>query len=437
MERTMNMKNKIAASHIGSSFFFLLIFLSSCSLFSQTLTKEQERTAKKVVSKQFGIAYENRVENLGLGTFCNASGEIYYNPDGFNYLFRVHADSLERLDHSVFHCSNSGRFLFSFKNIVYALGGYGFFTTNNNLIFFNNQSREWLYEPTSGEVPPNILGIAFKSGNNIYSFNNFKCGNNVEADIYDPFAYSLDLESMKWQRFDPITEIPRLFGSVYYTRDYVFFLGSPMSLIIYCSEKQYVLISNDKYNLSPGSYITSIDENYVFINSFDDNAIPLEVKFDLNEVWQQNLKNVKILNFGKSETKKADSIFFWPFIFIPLLLILASAIIYLKYRKKKQAPEFIEKNIILVEDKNDRTIDVQEEVQYIQSHLVTAIKNAKKSILTSDELDELLNISHLEPDSRKLRRFRLLKELSKSHPFMISRVKDNDDKRRFHYKVIV
>ena len=242
---------------------------------------------------------------------------------------------------------------------------------------------------------------------------------------------------MKWQRFDPITEIPRLFGSDYYTRDYVFFYGAPMSLIIYCSEKQYVLISNDKYNLSPGSYITSIDENYVFINSFDDNAIPLEVKLDLNEVWQQNLKNVKILNFEKSETKKADSIFFWPFIFIPLLLILASAIIYLKYRKKKQAPEFIEKNIILVEDKNDRTIDVQEEVQYIQSHLVTAIKNAKKSILTSDELDELLNISHLEPDSRKLRRFRLLKELSKSHPFMISRVKDNDDKRRFHYKVIV
>ena len=60
-----------------------------------------------------------------------------------------------------------------------------------------------------------------------------------------------------------------------------------------------------------------------------------------------------------------------------------------------------------------------------------------KSVLTIDELDELLNITHLEPDSRKLRRFRLLKELSKSHPFMISRVKDKDDKRRFNYKVIV
>ena len=431
------MKNKISASHIRPSFFLFLIFLSSCSLFSQTLTKEQEKTAKKNISKQFGIAYEQKVQNLGLGTFCNAGGDIYYNPDGFNYLFRIHADSLERIDHSSFHSSNNGRFLFSFKNMVYALGGYGFFTTNNNLIFFNNQSREWLYEPTSGEVPPNILGIAFKSGNNIYSFNNLKCGNNVEADIYDPFAYSLDLESMKWQRFDPITEIPRLFGMAYYTRDYVFYHAAFISLLIYSSEKQYVLISNDKYNLSPGSYITSIDENYVFINSFDDNAMPLEVKLDLNKVWQQNLKNVKILNFEKSETKKADSIFFWPFIFIPLLLILASAIIYLKYRKKKQALQFIEKNNIFVEVKKDRSIDVQEEVQYIQSHLVTAIKNAKKSILTSDELDELLNITHLEPDSRKLRRFRLLKELSKDHPFLISRVKDNDDKRRFHYKVIV
>jgi hypothetical protein len=47
-----------------------------------------------------------------------------------------------------------------------------------------------------------------------------------------------------------------------------------------------------------------------------------------------------------------------------------------------------------------------------------------------DEMDKILNISHLEGDSRKLRRHRLLKDFPEG---MITRNKAENDKRRFTF----
>ena len=54
----------------------------------------------------------------------------------------------------------------------------------------------------------------------------------------------------------------------------------------------------------------------------------------------------------------------------------------------------------------------------------------KSEELSWEEMDKILNISHLEGDSRKLRRHRLLKDFPKG---MITRRKDDKDKRRFIY----
>jgi hypothetical protein len=61
--------------------------------------------------------------------------------------------------------------------------------------------------------------------------------------------------------------------------------------------------------------------------------------------------------------------------------------------------------------------------------------SANKTTFDIDELDTLLEISHMEFDSRKLKRHRLLSDLEKTNPGLIQRQKDETDKRRFIYSI--
>ena len=122
--------------------------------------------------------------------------DTFYNPDGFYYIFQLKGDSAIRLDNSSYHGANFNRYLFSWQNQMYHLGGYGFFNTHNNLICFNRNTREWNKINTTGNGPDFIKGITFINGQYVYSFNNFKGGNNVCKDVLDSNLYVLDLTNI-------------------------------------------------------------------------------------------------------------------------------------------------------------------------------------------------------------------------------------------------
>ena len=66
----------------------------------------------------------------------------------------------------------------------------------------------------------------------------------------------------------------------------------------------------------------------------------------------------------------------------------------------------------------------------IQQQLAKRLLDASKTELTIEEIDDLLEISHLIGDSRKLRRHRILKTFPDG---AISRNKSNIDRRSFTY----
>ena len=70
---------------------------------------------------------------------------------------------------------------------------------------------------------------------------------------------------------------------------------------------------------------------------------------------------------------------------------------------------------------------------YSELHL--KLISIQKTTLTIEELDEIFEIVHLEPDSKKLKRTRLINELNVSKPNFIERERDESDKRRYLYKV--
>ena len=56
-------------------------------------------------------------------------------------------------------------------------------------------------------------------------------------------------------------------------------------------------------------------------------------------------------------------------------------------------------------------------------------------ILNTEELDELLGIEHMDIDSKKFKRNRMINEMNQRHSDFIIRIKDDTDKRRYLYQV--
>lgn len=405
--------------------YILLIWMlcvGSTQLHGQILSPKQELAVKKTITDQFGVAASEPFQcNLGASNLCVTGGDTLYNPAGYNYVFHLAGDTLVRLDHSLFHGNNGRRFLFAHKQKLYALGGYGFFTTNNHLLYFNRKSREWCYEPTRGEAPPHILGITFKSGGGVYSFNNYRSGNNAEPDAYDKGAYRLDLESMTWKKISGEAEISGLQGECYYATDYVFFHGRNRSALILCSEKKFVLLQNDACGLAPNAYVEAIDGNVIYIRKFDNTGKPDSLRMDLSKMWQQHGREVKVLFDGPA---KPSAGFAW-MAALAGSIVAGGGILLLRLKKKRGAEAA----------GGGEGYEVQENSPVTRSELLTLVLNSQKRLLSTDELDELLKISHLEADSRKLRRHRLLSEIQKEFPGLIERVKDSGDRRRFMYRI--
>jgi uncharacterized LabA/DUF88 family protein len=70
-----------------------------------------------------------------------------------------------------------------------------------------------------------------------------------------------------------------------------------------------------------------------------------------------------------------------------------------------------------------------------QTPLIQRIILHNSKTLTTEELDQLLGIDHMELESRKAKRHRILAQIDVASPGLINRIKDESDKRRFVYFV--
>lgn len=411
---------------------FLLLF--SFPIFSQILSKKQETAIRNTIAAQFGESHAlSYMLHVGTGNFQYLNGDTLFNPHGFHYVFRLTADTLERLDHSVFHGSDNNRFLFTHHNNLYALGGYGYFTTNNHLKYFNAKLKEWCFVKTKGTVPPFILGPAYKQGNFIYSFNNFKSGNNVEPDSLDANDYRLDLETMQWQRVISNMENHAFFSKpqFIYTKDYLVLLKDLKTMVIAPHLNKYIVISNEDFGIGTLSKLNLVDENKCTFNRFNEirssNAV-----LDFDNIWKANTTKAKDIVWKVHEPSNTNALF----MIIMACIIVASTMGIYRYVKRKPKPNL--SNVTEAEEPKELILQpIQAKVESHTDHkelkrIAQLFIDLNVSEINWDEMDKILNISHLEGDSRKLRRHRLLKDFPEG---MITRNKAEIDKRRFMYLI--
>jgi len=400
-----------------------LIVVSANLINAQTITEKQQKIIKATVAKQFGevsntLNFDNEINNI-----CTIGIDTFYNRGGFYYLFKLKGDSAIRLDRSSYHGANFNSYFFSWQNTIYLLGGYGFFTTHNNLISFNENKREWAKVNTGGNGPEFIHGISFRNNNKIYSFNNFKAGNNVSKDILDSNLYVLDLLAMQWQKYKmPIVDLI-VISNVVSTADYFWYQNDHLTILINKKEIKFEIIENEKLNLTRNNNFINFKDNLLlFEESNPIKSYRKITQLNLDSVWLVYIKSSSALYKPNQNTTIQPSNGISPLWFlisiIPLILIL------IIYRGKTKVTANKIKPIELDQIQNN-----QLEI------LALKITKLNKGILNMEELDNVLDITHLEAESRKLRRFRRLGELNQLQPGFIIRVKDEEDKRRFLYQI--
>ena len=412
----------------------ILIYLPF-GYFSQILTKKQESAIKNTIANQFGEQFAKNINlNLGSTNFQNLAGDPLFNPNGFNYVFKLTSDTLLRLDQSIFHGSDNNRFLFSYNNKLYALGGYGHFTTNNNLKQFNFTNHEWQFVTCQGETPPFILGPAYIYGKYLYSFNNFKSGNNIVKDKFDTNAYRLNLETKQWQRvYNSFlrNHVAERHG-IHYGNDYLFLLYNLNSILINVKLNKFCVINNEDFNVGLYNKLKKVDMDTLFFEPFtntNDNPIILNI----NQIWQSHAKHSKAINWELQLAQEPHNPYKKMLLASIVFSIVLVILLVLLLKKNKSILQLTLKQNNSEPDLDETVKDVDQIIENnIQKKVVENFLNSQKTELSVEELDELLEISHLTDDSRRLRRHRMLIDFPEG---FINRTKSNADKRSFIYKL--
>ncbi len=396
--------------------FFIFTSLSF-SLNASLLTLNQKNTIAAQINKFIDSERGSAYYYLSCGDVltCIINNDTFYNPTGFHYIYHLKNGEAIRKDHSPYHGHNFRRNLFVYKNDIYLLGGYGFFETNNNLEKFSFKTKEWDFVPITGEKPPFIRGTYLQKEELIYCFANKKSGNNMEPDIYDEHIYKLNMASRNWTRFENINaDLKNIKDPTeVYLKDYVLMIYSGFTNIINKKTFEYIKISNDDLNLT---YVNIRDKEIIadenkFTCTYSgaiDNQY-LKITNDVDQLWKTHYKRAKPLVLEPNFFQSYSS---YLMVFVFFAIIITLIWYYRLY------------NIIIPSKKADALYP-----------FINRFTEIGKNKISLDELDEIFAINHMEAESKKSKRHRMLKNMEQKYPGFILREKDELDRRKFSYNL--
>jgi len=385
-----------------------LIFLPNTSIAQRLSLKQQlliEKTLEPILQEEAG----KHELLMGKGAFVQLGQDTLLNIHGLRYLFKITGDTVIRLDKSVYHGSNYYRYLFEYNGQIFTMGGYGQFVTNNNLESFNFDNKEWYLVKTTGQKPSYIKGCVIRVKDQLYLFSNSLSGNSIEENISDPYFYQLDLPSLTWKRFPIVQSELQNFQAeiILYTTDYIVVLDNRNAMLIHPQTLEFIQVTQEELGIKTSYQNISVDNNSLFFSN------------DIHHPSNENLPGVSMVTFWNNHKSKAKKINLNPTYFqqypkemlisilLGFVLLVFAIVIFLKNRikRKKQTP------------------------------LIQRIIRHNSKTLTTEELDQLLGIDHMELESRKAKRHRILAQIEVASPGLIHRIKDESDKRRFVYFV--
>jgi hypothetical protein len=359
---------------------------------------------------------------------------FFLNPHGTHYLFAYTKswNEFRRIDRSIFHGHNFGRNLFTYKGDIYCFGGYGFWHSHSKLIKFNRKNREWDLMKIKGDVPDIFSSIGVLMGDSfmIYGIRNvdgFQVLNDTKSSLY--FINMKTLHSVAYDyKIKTEAVIQKNVINSQFSR-YAIVAQSGMIDRIVDKQNGKIYKNYSGPNLfgeEEFRYRSGKDSNYIF--SVGDEMITYNRRGEVNRFnIQEFLKlyfneEAEIGDFLPLEQGKGwgFNIEYLLYFVIVFLLIFIVYFMFLYYRGT---------GLINRRTLNDYTSLVDQKFDF------SSIRTLSNGDYTEQEIDMAMQIFHLRPLVRNLKRSQMLFELNEMYPGYVIKIPHPKKKDQFKYRV--
>ena len=388
--------------------------------FNQYLTEDMLKGLDQISSKPDGVF-----------TIFIDKNQIIANRNGYLNVYKWEKEKWIDLYKGNFGGHNFGRFCFLYKEELYAYGGYGYWHFNSSLIKFNESAGGWDFITSVDQfdriVEPlfNIIDDQLYITGGYFSINDKITPNNKTAII------NLN-DNKQYIKSNPIK-----LDSSYKESDYsALFRGAINNLAfldVWSPNIRYLLIHNFKngqYYLRDilfNDWIT-VPLTYIDGQQFIITDHKNKLKFITEEILMKGAFPVGIEQEPQNITTSKKLLTITSVISVLILIIVIGI-----YKKKKS-----NKNI-QIESLATDVLSEQSEGEHIIK-IIGGLKIAEGTLVTPDQLDQLLEIEDLETDSKRARRSQMIKSINKFTAEkmgyeLVHRLKDEKDKRYINYQI--
>ncbi|MCL9981164.1 MAG: hypothetical protein NBV77_06925 [Bacteroidia bacterium] len=359
---------------------------------------------------------------------------FFLNPHGTHYLFAYTKswNEFRRLDRSIFHGHNFGRNLFTYKGEIYAFGGYGFWHSHSKLIKFNRKNREWDLMKIKGEVPDIFSSIGVLMGDSfmVYGIRNvdgFQVLNDTKSRLY--FINMKTLNSVAYNhKINTEVVIQKNVINSQFSRYAIVAQSGMIDRIvdkqngkIYKNYSGPNLFGEEEFRYRSGkdsNYIFSVgDELITYSRSGEVNRFNIQefLKLYFNE--EAEIGQILPLESGKRWGLNIEYLLYFIIVF---LLIFIVYFMFLYYRGT---------GLINRRTLNDYTSLVDQKFDF------SSIRTLSNGDYTEQEIDMAMQIFHLRPLVRNLKRSQMLFELNEMYPGYVIKIPHPKKKDQFKYRV--
>lgn len=339
----------------------------------------------------------------------------YLNPNGTLHLFEiVFKDStiVSKLSTSKYHGSTFQRQLFYHNDKIYSFGGVGLFNSFGKLIEFDFNKGEWFLKKINN-LPTQLNGVISSwlyEDNLFVLFNLLSDDNNYSFGAIDLKSSNYN-EEFQFQDDSPLAlTIPRALLGYSQSKYSIFqkhIRDSKCEIKVFNNETGELTQNTffkDRKSINGISYAYIIDSMMYYRNN---NSVLDSFNISKTKNYlSRNFPDLYLSRYNSSINPKRIL-----YLTIGLVIILVMSFFTFLSVKKSSSGNLVNGS------------------QLLENKLI----NIKGSKISRDELDAILEITHLNQDSSKTLRSRLINEINDNGKVSIERERNPKDKRFFDY----
>jgi len=343
---------------------------------------------------EFPAEYNIHAHKVKSGFIFNVPGTgLVFSLDSSNKQFK-------RIDNTFFRGFNFHSFTFVRKDTLYSIGGEGFWNTNSTLIHFDLKHKEWekIYLKNGGpkSLEWNFGGYS-KSNDTFYALSGYE---EFSDNVFNKkLFYSLDLNTKTWKELGVInTKLfsDKISNAKTWLGDFLLYIdGDKPNVYLLDPIKNRILLYEGKNNqLKLGSNEITRDAETVYIYRKESSGISID-SISVQELFRDSRE------VGKLYIQKVE--FPWLIVISVALLLSVLFAVYFFLRMKK----FEKRNLLY--GKSGRIEDLPDHLKNVLRHYQT---NGKETILSTNQMNELLGIKSNSFETTRQARSRDIKALN-------------------------